>query len=75
MCNNIITVLKNYGIMQKSNKCKLPNIFFICVWIEKYFKCITVLWRVTSLSHPPTYKTYAVIKVKNYHISATLHLI
>lgn len=31
MCNNIIIVLKNYGIMQKSNKCKLPNMFsFVC---------------------------------------------
>lgn len=32
MSNNIIIVLNNYGIMQKSNKCKLPNIFFhLCV--------------------------------------------
>lgn len=40
MCNNIIIVLKNYGIMQKSNKCKLPNIFFIYVWIEKQMKTL-----------------------------------
>lgn len=40
MCNNIIIVLKNYGIMQKSNKCKLPNMFFISVWIEKQMKTL-----------------------------------
>lgn len=27
---------------------------------------------VTSLSHPPTYKTYAVLKVKNYYILVQL---
>lgn len=40
MCNNIIIVLKKYGILQKSNKCKLPNMFFICVWIEKQMKTL-----------------------------------